>query len=127
MVAGFAGMINETFDRIMMPHLIQDKASAMEQLGIYGACYKLSILMTLFTQTFRFAAEPFFFSHALKENAKQTYAKVMHHFVMMCAFIFLAVHDVHGYHPHFIGSDFFSGLKIVPILLMANLCLGVFL
>ena len=126
MVAGFAGMINETFDRIMIPRLIPDKLSAMEQLGIYGACYKLSIVMTLFIQTFRFAAEPFFFSHASKENAKEIYSKVMHYFVMLCAFIFLAVMMYIDVIKYFIGKDYYSGLKIVPILLMANLCLGVF-
>lgn len=126
MIAGFAGMINEAFDRIMMPHLLADKSTAMEQLGIYGACYKLSILMSLFTQTFRFAAEPFFFAHAAKEHAKETYAKVMHYFVMMCVLIFLGVMMYMDIIKHFIGSDYFAGLKIVPILLMANLCLGVF-
>ena len=126
MIAGFAGMINETFDRLMIPRLITDKVSAMEQLGIYGACYKLAILMTLFTQTFRFAAEPFFFSHASKENAKEIYAKVMHYFVMMCAIIFLGVMMYMDIIKYFIGSDYYAGLKIVPILLMANLFLGVF-
>ena len=126
MVAGLAGMINETFDRIMIPRLVADKASAMDQLGIYGACYKLSILMTLFIQTFRFAAEPFFFSMASRDNARETYARVMHYFVMLCAFIFLAVMLYMDIIKYFIGRDFHSGLKIVPVLLMANLCLGVF-
>jgi O-antigen/teichoic acid export membrane protein len=126
MIAGFAGMVNETFDRIMLPYLIADKNSAMDQLGIYGACYKLSILMTLFVQTFRFAAEPFFFSHASRENARETYATVMHYFVMFCAFIFLGVMMYIDVIKHFIGKDFYSGLKVVPILLIANLCLGVF-
>src|SRR6185295_16004305 len=89
MVAGFAGMINETIDRILLPRLLTDKSTSLAQLGIYGACYKLSILMTLFIQTFRYAAEPFFFSHASKENAREVYAKVMHYFVLVCAFIFL--------------------------------------
>jgi O-antigen/teichoic acid export membrane protein len=126
MVAGLAGMINETFDRIMIPRLVADKATAMDQLGIYGACYKLSILMTLFIQTFRFAAEPFFFSMASRDNARETYARVMHYFVMLCALIFLAVMLYMDVIKYFIGKDFHSGLKIVPVLLMANLCLGVF-
>jgi O-antigen/teichoic acid export membrane protein len=91
MIAGLAGMINETFDRVLIPYLTEDKSSAMAQLGIYGACYKLSILMTLFIQTFRYAAEPFFFSHSTKENPQKTYADVMHYFVIVCAFIFLGI------------------------------------
>jgi O-antigen/teichoic acid export membrane protein len=126
MVAGFAGMINETFDRIMLPRLVQDKATAISQLGIYGACYKLSILMSLFVQTFRYAAEPFFFSQASNEKAQQTYARVMHYFVFMCTFIFLAIMMYMDVVKIFIGKEYREGLGVVPILLIANLCLGVF-
>ncbi len=126
MVAGFAGMINETFDRILLPRLVADKSTALIQNGIYGACYKLSILMALFTQTFRYAAEPFFFSHASKENAKEIYAKVMHYYVLACSFIFLAIMMYMNVVKHLIGEEYRSGIKIVPILLMANLCIGVY-
>jgi O-antigen/teichoic acid export membrane protein len=125
MVAGFAGMINETFDRILIPRLA-DKSTALVQNGIYGACYKLSILMTLFTQTFRYAAEPFFFSHASNANAKETYAKVMHYFVLTCSFIFLCIMMYLDVVKHLIGAEYRVGIKIVPILLMANLCIGVY-
>jgi len=127
MVAGFAGMVNETFDRIMLPYLIADPSTALDQLGIYGACYKLSILMTLFVQTFRYAAEPFFFSQAAKEDARQIYSRVMSWFVIGCSFIFLAVMLYLDVFELFIGERFRSGLAVVPILLMANLCLGVYL
>ncbi|MBK7572623.1 MAG: polysaccharide biosynthesis protein [Bacteroidetes bacterium] len=126
MIAGLAGMINETFDRVLIPILIADKSTAMAQLGIYGACYKLSILMTLFIQTFRYAAEPFFFSHSTKENPQKTYADVMNYFVIVCGFIFLGIMLFMDVIEVFIGEKFRSGLPVVPILLMANLCLGVF-
>lgn len=126
MVAGFAGMINETFDRIMLPRLIEDKTTALTQLGIYGACYKLSILMTLFVQTFRYAAEPFFFSQASSDKAQQVYSRVMHYFVLLCAFIFLAIMMYIDIVKTFIGKEYREGLGVVPILLLANLCLGVF-
>ena len=126
MIAGLAGMINETFDRVLIPILIENKSEAMSQLGIYGACYKLSILMTLFIQTFRYAAEPFFFSHSTKENPQKTYADVMNYFVIVCAFIFLGIMLFMGIIQTFIGEKFRSGIGVVPILLMANLCLGVF-
>jgi O-antigen/teichoic acid export membrane protein len=126
MIANFAGMINETFDRVLIPYLTPDKSSAMSQLGVYGACYKLSMIMTLFVQTFRYAAEPFFFNHSTKENPQATYARVMKMFVIVCSLIFLGVMLYIDIVKHFIGPDFRSGLGIVPILLMANLCLGVY-
>lgn len=127
MIAGFAGMVNETFDRIMLPLLVSDPTTAFHQLGIYGACYKLSILMTLFVQTFRYAAEPFFFSQAGSEDARQIYARVMTWFVTGCSLIFLGVMLYIDVVKYFIGEEFREGLAVVPILLIANLFLGVYL
>jgi O-antigen/teichoic acid export membrane protein len=98
----------------------------MEQLGIYAACYKLSILMTLFIQAFRYAAEPFFFSHAKEKNSTSVYADVMKYFVIVCVSIFLLVTLYIDIFKYFIGKDFRVGLPVVPILLMANLFLGVY-
>ncbi len=126
LVAGLAGMVNETFDRAMLKYLIVDKNDAMRQLGIYGANYKISILMTLFIQTFRFAAEPFFFNQSKEKNAKEMYAVIMKYFVLFRLFIFLLVMLYLHYIQYFIGKDFREGLKVVPILLIANLFLGVF-
>ena len=125
MVWGMAGIVNETFDRILLKHLITT-GDAMSQLGIYGACYKVSILMTLFIQTFRFAAEPFFFSHAKNKDAKQIYADVMKYFIIVCAFIFLIVMMYIDVIILFVGKSFRVGAPVIPILLLANLCLGVF-
>jgi O-antigen/teichoic acid export membrane protein len=127
LIAGFAGMINETLDRAILKYLITDKSIAMQQLGIYSACYKLSILMTLFVQTYRYAAEPFFFSQRNKGNAKELYASIMNYFVLICSTIFLVVMLYIDVIKLFIGEKFYSGLKIVPILLIANLCLGIYL
>ncbi len=127
LIAGFAGMINETLDRAILKYLVTDKVTAMQQLGIYSACYKLSILMTLFVQTFRYAAEPFFFAQQHKENAKQLYANVMNYFVLICSIIFLGVMLYIDVVKIFIGHKYYSGLHVVPILLIANLCLGIYL
>jgi O-antigen/teichoic acid export membrane protein len=126
LIAGFAGMINETFDRAVYKYLAPDRTLAMKQLGIYSACYKLSIVMTLFIQTFRYAAEPFFFSQYKNENNKLVYAKVMKYFVITCSFIFLLVMLYIDIFKIFIGENFRSGLAVVPILLLANMCLGIF-
>lgn len=126
LIAGLAGMINETLDRIMVKFLSPEPGSAMKQLGIYGACYKLSILMTLFIQAFRYAAEPFFFSQFKKEDARKVYAMVMKYFVITCAIIFLAIMMYLDIIKYFIGKTYWAGLKVVPVLLVANMCLGIF-
>lgn len=125
LVAGLAGMTNETIDRILLKYLLPSNI-ALEQVGIYGACYKISIIMTMFIQTFRFAAEPFFFSHAKETDAKKVYARVMDYFVIICMIIFLGTMMNISWIQYFVGDDFRSGLDVVPILLMANFCLGVF-
>jgi O-antigen/teichoic acid export membrane protein len=126
-IIGFAGIINEMLDRAILKFLLPfDAHTNMEQLGVYGACYKLSILLTLFIQAFRYAAEPFFFSHAKEKNSTKVYADVMKYFVIVCVSIFLLVTLYIDIFKYFIGKDFRVGLPVVPILLMANLFLGVY-
>ena len=126
-VIGFAGIINEMLDRVILKFLLPfDAKTNMEQLGIYGACYKLSILMTLFIQAFRYAAEPFFFAQAKEKNSSKVYADVMKWFVIVCLSIFLLVTLYLDFFQYFIGKDFREGLSIVPVLLLANLFLGVY-
>lgn len=124
-ILGLAGMINETLDRIILKKLMVDKAEAQVAQGIYGACYKIAILMTIFIQAFRYAAEPFFFSKAKEKNSKTTYALVMKYFIIFCLLLFLVTVLNMEWIQYFIGENFRSGLKVVPILLLANLCLGV--
>jgi O-antigen/teichoic acid export membrane protein len=126
-IIGFAGIINEMLDRSMMKFLLPGTAAEnLSQLGIYSACYKISIVMSLFIQAFRFAAEPFFFSQAKNEQAPKLYADVMRWFVWFCAAVFIVVTIYTEQFGLFVGKDFRSGLFIVPILLMANLMLGIY-
>ena len=133
LVIGLAGMINEVADKIIfkflvrVPDHIADKDSyGMGQLGIYGANYKLAVLMTLFIQMFRYAAEPFFFAQAGESNAKQVYADVMKYFVIFGLLIFLGVTLYIDIFKYFIGAEYWEGLFIIPIVLLANLFLGIF-
>ncbi len=126
LIFGLAGIVNETFDRVILKHLLPESSNPMAQLGIYGACYKVSILMTLFIQTYRYAVEPFFFDQARHANAKQTYASLMHFFIIICLFIFLAIMLFEDVVILFIGPEFREGRAVIPILLLANLFLGVF-
>lgn len=126
-VIGFAGVINEMLDRALLKYLLPfDTLTNLKMLGIYSACYKLSILMSLFIQAFRFAAEPFFFSYADKSDAKKVYADVLNAFVIFCVFIFLLVTLFIDFFKYFVGDEFRVGLEVVPILLLANLCLGIY-
>ena len=133
LLVGLFGMINEVSDKVLfkflitVPDNIPDRENyILSQLGVYGANYRLAVLMTLFIQMFRYAAEPFFFSHAREENAKQLYASVMKYFIIFCLLIFLTVTLFLDIFKYFIGPDFRAGLGIVPIILLANLLLGIF-
>lgn len=128
-LAGFAGMINETFDRIMLgwwaPVSSVDAAKA--EVGIYSACYKLSILISLAVQAFRMGAEPFFFKQAESGQAPKVYARVMKFFVITLCFMFLMVAMYIDVWKLFIRNPkMWVGLKVVPILLLANMFLGIY-
>lgn len=126
-VIGFAGMVNEMLDRAILKFLLPyDLATNLRMLGIYGACYKLSILMSLFIQAFRYAGEPFFFAYAGRADAKRAYALVMNYFVIFCVFIFLVVTLYIDLFKYFVGAEYREGLDVVPILLLANLFLGIY-
>jgi O-antigen/teichoic acid export membrane protein len=130
LVFGLAGIVNETIDRIMLKRILFEThglKETMSQIGIYGACYKVSIIITLFIQAFRYAAEPFFFAQEKEKNAKETYAKVMTYFVIVCATIFLGVMLFMDAIKYFIpNEEYWIGLKVVPILLFANIALGIY-
>lgn len=125
---GLAGIVNETFDRAAMDKLLSGPHVKYE-IGVYGAFYKLSIIITIFIQAFRYAAEPFFFERSKAKDAKIVYATVMNYFIAVCLFIGLltvlyldiiaplAIRQQSYFdHPH--------GLQIVPILILANVFLG---
>jgi O-antigen/teichoic acid export membrane protein len=127
LVIGFAGIINEMLDRLLLKALLPfDFQTNMKMLGIYSACYKLAIMMSLFIQAFRYAAEPFFFSYRDSHDARQVYADVLKYFVIFCVFIFLLVSLFLDFFKYFVGEEFRAGLEVVPILLMANLFLGIY-
>lgn len=128
LIAGLAGMTNETIDRILLKKLLPNTEIAASELGLYGAFYKLSIIMTLFIQTFRYAAEPFFFSHHKSNDNKQVYADVMKYFTIIMIVIFLAVTIFYDFVIGFLGESYHDerGFLVVSILLLANLFLGIF-
>lgn len=126
LVVSIAGIIPVSIDKILLPYLSSDPETAMSSLGIYGANAKIAVIMVLFIQTFRYAADPFFFGEASNKDAQKTYALVMKWFVIAGSFIFLGTLLFLDVIKYFIGSSYRSGLGVVPILLMANLMLGIY-
>ena len=126
-IVGLGGMINETFDRLMLNWWVPGSITFKEeQVGIYSACYKLSLLISLFIQAFRMGAEPFFFKHAEGLNPQRTYARVMKFFVITVTLMFLLVSLYLPVIKYFVGKTYWVGLRVVPILLLANIFLGIY-
>lgn len=132
-IAGFAGIINETLDRILLKQIIYDPQNpssfheAVAQVGIYSACYKLAMLVTILLQAYRYAAEPFFFSQMKNEDRNKIYVNVMNLFIAVVCLVFLVVSLNIEIFKHFIQNEsYWAGLSVVPILLMANVFLGIY-
>lgn len=123
MVAGLAFVINENLDKWLLPELEGEFVN-----GAYSACYKLAVFMTLFIQAFRMGAEPFFFNHSDKENATQTYATILKYFTIVGSLgLMIVVIYIDLLRPIFIKQEsYLLALDIVPIVLLANLCLGIY-
>jgi len=133
MLVGFAGMINEVLDRIIMTRLLPfDDLTNKEQLGIYGFNYKFAMMVTMFLQAYRYAAEPLFFKNADKADNKQMLANTMKYYVICVCVLFLSItlfmpliqYGFIRYSPK--STAYFSGAGIVPVLLIANICLGMY-
>jgi O-antigen/teichoic acid export membrane protein len=123
MVAGIAFVINENFDKYLIPLLINKNTN-----GAYSACYKLAVFMTLFIQAFRMGAEPFFFNHADKANAKNTYALILKYFTIVGSIGLLVITVYLDVIKNVLikNESYLFALDIVPIVLLANLCLGIY-
>lgn len=128
MIVAIAGSINLSMDKILLANLLPgaSEEEIMAQVGIYGACYKVSIIMTLFVQTFRYAADPFFFAEARKSDSRQIYADVLKYFTIVTSLLFLATTLYLDFVIRFIGEAYREGRGVIPILLMGNLFLGIF-
>lgn len=126
LIVAIAGSINLSIDKILLTYLLPENSDVMSQVGIYGACYKVSIIMTLFVQTFRYAADPFFFSESLRPGSKRIYSDVLTLFTIAASTIFLLTVMYLDVVILFIGEAYREGKNVIPILLMGNLFLGIF-
>lgn len=129
LILGIAGVMNQSIDKIIYPWLVTDHAQAMADLGIYGANYKIAIVMVMFIQAFRFAYEPFIFANNKEADGSrktEAYSEAMKFFIIFALFIFMGVMFYIDILKYFISPAYFSGLKVVPIIMIAELFFGIF-
>ncbi len=126
LVLGIAGILNQTVDKMIFPIVYPDKNEGMAQLGIYGACVKIAMIMAMITQAFRYAYEPIVFSKAKDRDSKEYYAQAMKYFIIFTLVAFLAVV---GYMPllkYIVGAEYRDGLNVVPIVMAAEIMMGIY-
>ena len=125
LIFGIAGILNQTADKILFPK-VYPGADANVQLGIYGAVVKIAMIMALITQAFRYAYEPFVFGNSREKDNKETYAKGMKYFVIFTLLAFLCVMAYMNVLRYIIKSDYWDGLKVVPIVMAAEMMMGIY-
>lgn len=126
LVLGIAGIFNQTADKILFPFLFDDRTYANEQLGIYGACFKIAVVMVMFIQAFRYAYEPFIFAKNKSDDNKKAYSEAMKYFIIFALFIFLGVMFYIDILKYFVGQDYYPGLRVVPIVMLGELFFGIY-
>jgi len=124
-VLGIAGIMNQTLDKILFPFLMPGKQGASE-LGIYGATSKIALVMTMFTQAFRYAYEPFIFAQKKDKNSLDTYADAMKYYILIALFIFLGMVLYMDIFKYIIQRSYWVGLKVVPVVMFSFIFQGIF-
>ena len=125
LVLRIAGILNQTADKILFPY-IYERSDAHAQLGIYGAASKIAMIMAMITQAFRYAYEPFVFGKSKDKDNRETYAQAMKFFIIFTLLAFLVVIGYLDVLKHIIGRDYWSGLRVVPIVMAAEIMMGVY-
>ena len=125
-ILGVAGILNQVADKIIFPFVYPDEAEATIQLGIYGAASKIAMIMAMFTQAFRFAYEPFVFGKSKEKDSREMCAQAMKFFIIFTLLAFLAVMFYLDILRHVIGRDYWDGLRVVPIVMAAEIFMGIY-
>lgn len=125
LILSLVGILNNVADKILFPHLVSGQEGQV-QLGIYGACVKIAMIMSLLTQAFRYAYEPMVFNGSRDKNSPQTLADGMKYFIIFTLLAFLAVMFYMPLLRHFIGPAYREGMKVIPIVMMAEIFMGVY-
>lgn len=126
MILGIAGILNQVADKIIFRHIYPNAAEGQAQLGIYGACSKIAMIMAMLTQAFRYAYEPFVFGKSKDKDSKTVYAQAMKYFIIFTLLAFLAVMFYLDILKYILAPDYWPGLKVVPIVMVAEIFMGVY-
>lgn len=126
LVLGIAGILNQTADKIIFPLVYGDAEAGKSELGIYGACVKIAMIMAMITQAFRYAYEPFVFGKAKDKNSGETYAAVMKYFVIFTLLAYLCVMGYLDVLKYIIAPSYWPGLRVVPIVMAAEIMMGIY-
>lgn len=126
LILGLAGILNQSVDKILFPFLFDDRNYANEQLGIYGACFKIAVVMVMFIQAFRYAYEPFIFSKNKGEDNRKAYSEAMKYFIIFALLIFLGVMFYLDILKYFVVPEYYPGLRVVPIVMLGELFFGIY-
>lgn len=126
LILGIAGILNQTADKMIFPKVYGNTHDGNVQLGIYGACVKIAMIMAMITQAFRYAYEPFVFSKSKDKDSKETYAVAMKFFIIFTLLAFLCVIGYMDILKHIIAPDYREGLKVVPIVMAAEIMMGIY-
>ena len=125
LVLGIAGILNQTADKMLFPYLYPGE-DMQTQLGIYGACSKIAMIMAMITQAFRFAYEPIVFAGVKDKDSHEMYAKAMKYFIIFTLLAFLIVVGYLDILKYIIGADYWIGLRVIPIVMAAEIMMGVY-
>ena len=126
LVLGIAGILNQVADKIIFPLVYPDEAQANVQLGIYGSCVKIAMIMAMITQAFRYAYEPIVFAKSKDADKTEYYATAMKYFIIFTLLAFLCVMGWMPVLKYIIGADYREGLGVVPIVMMAEIFMGIY-
>ncbi|MGL4851138.1 MAG: lipopolysaccharide biosynthesis protein [Phocaeicola sp.] len=126
LLLGVAGILNQVMDKIIFRHLYPDAALAKSELAIYGASSKIAMIMAMLTQAFRYAYEPFVFGSSKEKGSVQVYAAAMKYFIIFTLLAFLAVMFYLDILKYILAPDYWSGLRVVPIVMLAEIFMGVY-
>ncbi len=124
-ILGVAGILNQTADKILYP-IVRGGLEGKVELGIYGACVKVAMIMAMITQAFRYAYEPFVFAGSKDKESRETYAKAMKYFIAFTLLAFLVVMGYIDILKYIIGPDYWEGLRVIPIVMVAEIMMGVY-
>lgn len=126
LILGIAGIFNQTADKILFPFLFDDREYANTQLGIYGACFKVAVVMVMFIQAFRYAYEPFIFARNKSDNNTKAYSEAMKYFIIFSLIIFLGVIYYLDILKYIVPVEYYPGLRVVPIVMLGEFFFGIY-